>query len=293
MVYLKRLFGKFFAAYSHYSSHDGPLLAAAIAYYLAFSLFPLMLVLVAVLGWAFGFTAPGQKAEQRVLQAVSEQVSPALSDQLAAALGSVERNAAASGAFGVVLLLAAAIAIFTQIDYAFDRIWEDSASASRGWRDRAKHLVITRLKAVLMLLGVGAFVLAVMIASIVWQGVRTNLSDAVELAPIAQRLVQLLAYVEPLVHVGLNILAFAVVYRFLPKGGVRWGSALLGAVTASVLWEIGRQVLAAYVVGNKLPTAYGLIGSFMAVMLWTYYAMIVVLYGAAYTRVLDQDSPRP
>jgi membrane protein len=59
---------------------------------------------------------------------------------------------------------------------------------------------------------------------------------------------------------------------------------------ASVLWEIGRQVLAAYVVGDKLPTAYGLIGSFMAIMLWTYYAMIVVLFGAAYTRVVDREA---
>jgi uncharacterized BrkB/YihY/UPF0761 family membrane protein len=48
-------------------------------------------------------------------------------------------------------------------------------------------------------------------------------------------------------------------------------------------------VLAAYVVADKLPTAYGLIGSFMAVMLWTYYAMLVVLYGAALTRVVDKD----
>jgi membrane protein len=111
--------------------------------------------------------------------------------------------------------------------------------------------------------------------------------NGLQVGAVAQRVF------EPLIHIGLNIAAFTVVYRFLPKRSVRWTSAILGAVVASILWEVGRQVLAAYVVGDKLPTAYGLIGSFMAIMLWTYYAMIVVLYGAAFARISDQESPRP
>jgi membrane protein len=281
MGFAKRHAGRVFQAYQIYSKHDGPLLAAGIAYYLAFSLFPMMLVLVALLGWAFQFTSPGQKAEQRVLTTISEQVSPSLAEQLATALGSVERSAATSGVVGVIVLLATAIAIFTQIDYAFDRIWENSDSASTGWRQRVANAVLVRLKAVLMFLGVGAFVLTVMIASIVWQGIQTNINSAIELGPWFQRIFQ------PLIHIVLNVLAFAVVYRFLPKTYVRWRAALGGALLASALWELGRQLLAAYVVGDKLPTAYGLIGSFMAIMLWTYYAMIVVLFGAAYARAIN------
>ncbi|HEX6962475.1 MAG TPA: YihY/virulence factor BrkB family protein [Lacipirellula sp.] len=287
MAYVKQFFGWLMAAYRQFSGQDGPLLAAAIAYYLAFSLFPMMLILVAILGWAFRFTTPGQRAEQRVISTVAEQVSPSLAEQLTAALGSVEKSAAASGVFGSVVLLVTAIALFTQIDYAFDRIWENTASAASGWRQRVVGVVLTRLKAVLMLLGVGAFVMAVMIASIVWQGVQTNIRSAVELGPWFQRIFQ------PLLHIGLNILAFAVVYRYLPKVRVSWKAAFVGGLLASTLWEIGRQVLAAYVVGDKLPTAYGLIGSFMAIMLWTYYAMMVVLFGAAFTRVLNEDPGLP
>jgi membrane protein len=283
MSFVKRFFSRILAAYKIFSGQDGPLLAAAIAYYLAFSLFPLMLVLVAVLGWAFRFTAPGQKAEQQVLETISEQVSPALAEQLSAALGSVERSAPAGGVIGVVTLLVTAIALFTQIDYAFDRLWEN-AGAAAGWRQRIVGVVLTRLKAVLMLIGVGAFVLAVMIASIVWQGVQKNIASAVEVGPWFERGVQ------PLIHIVLNVLAFAIVYRFLPKVPIRWTAAFAGAILASALWELGRQILAAYVVGDKLPSAYGLIGSFMAIMLWTYYAMIVVLFGAAYTRAANEKS---
>lgn len=287
MNVIKQLIRKWVSAYRHYSKHDGPLLAAAIAYYLAFSLFPLMLVLVSVLGWAFRFTAPGQKAEQRVLKTVSEQVSPTLSEQLTAALNSVEDGAAASGFVGAIVLLATAIATFTQIDYAFDHIWDDSDGRSTTWRDRVKQLLVTRLKALLMLLGVGAFVLAIVIFSLVLQGMQSYAGEGLEFISTARKIV------EPVLHVVFNIAAFTILYRFLPKTNVRWRAAILGGIVASILWELGRQVLAAYVVGNKLPTAYGLIGSFMAVMLWTYYAMIVLLYGAAYVRISDMESPRP
>ena len=90
----------------------------------------------------------------------------------------------------------------------------------------------------------------------------------------------------------LNVFAFAIIYRFLPKVPVRWGAAVAGAILASALWEAGRQILAAYVVGEKLPSAYGLIGSFMAIMLWTYYAMLVVLFGAAYTRAANEEGEK-
>jgi membrane protein len=272
------------AAYGMFSRQHGPLLAAAIAYYLAFSLFPMMLVLVAGLGWAFRFTASGQNVQQHILDVVAEQASPGLSEQLARALGSVERNAAASGVVGVVVLLATAMAIFTQIDYAFDRLWERDAGESIGWRVRAKQLIFVRLKALFMLMAVGAFVIVVMISSLVWRGIEENAASLTTLSPWLERVAQ------PVVHLSLNLLAFTVMYRYLPKAPVRWSAALRGALLASILWEAGRQVLAAYVVADKLPSAYGLIGSFMAIMLWTYYAMLVVLFGAAFTRVVNEEN---
>jgi membrane protein len=284
MAILKRIVGPLWAAYVRFSDQEGSTLAAAVAYYLAFSLFPITLGLVAVLGWAFRFTAKGHNAQQYILAAVSDQASPALSEQLSRALNSVESHAARSGAVGIIVLLATAIAIFVQIDYAFDRLWEKPVEAKVTWTQRVIDHVFKRLKALGMLIAVGAFVIAVMITSLVWKGVQENASSILQFAPWVNRVLQ------PLIHVTLNLLAFTAMYRFLPKTAVSWRAAFTGALVAAALWEIGRQVLAAYVVADKLPTAYGLIGSFMAVMLWTYYAMLVVLYGAALTRVTDKNS---
>ncbi len=284
MAPLKRFLRSLLAAYQAFNRQDGPLLAAAIAYYLAFSLFPMMLVFVAILGWGLRFTSRGQDAQQYVLSAVNEQVSPELGQQLARSLNSVESHAAASGALGALMLLVTSLAIFTQIDYAFDRLWEIGASQKVDWRRRIRQLIFVRLKSVVMLMAVGGFVLAVMIASLVWKGFRENAAPMLDLLPHVNRLL------EPLVHIALNCLAFSCTYRFVPKTQVPWRAALAGGWLAAALWEVGRQLLAAFVVTDRLPTAYGVIGSFMAVMLWTYYAMLVLLFGAALARVLTRQT---
>lgn len=278
---------RIYNAYHHFADRGGTMLAAAVAYYLAFSLFPLMLILVAGLGWAFRATAVGHDAQQRVLAAIAEQASPALRDQIQEAFNSVEQRAGASGSIGIVVLLIAAVAMFTQLDYAFDRLWDRPGAGEQGLLKWAFNLAFTRLKALVMLIGVGAFVIAVMIASIVWQGVESAVQSTVDVPGWVRQLMQ------PLVHIALNFLAFTALYAFVPKTHVRAKAAFAGGALAALLWEIGRQVLAAYVLRRNLPTAYGVIGSFMAVMLWTYYAMIVVLFGAAYAKLVNDEQNEP
>lgn len=65
---------------------------------------------------------------------------------------------------------------------------------------------------------------------------------------------------------------------------------LRGGVLAAVLWEVGRQTLTAYFLHLNYPSAYGIIGSFIAVMLWAYYAALVILFGAEYVRVLREEA---
>jgi membrane protein len=280
---VRQFFVRIFNAYRHFADRGGTMLAAAIAYYLAFSLFPLMLVLVAGIGWAFRATAAGHDAQQRVLAAIAEQASPTLRDQIEQAFNAVEQKAGASGSFGILVLLVASVAIFTQLDYAFDRLWDRPDGGEQGIRPWLTNLIFVRLKALLMLIGVGAFVIAVMISSIVWQGVESAVQSTVDVPAWARQSVQ------PLLHITLDFLAFTMLYAFVPKIHVRAKAAFAGGALAALLWEVGRQVLAAYVLRRNLPTAYGVIGSFMAIMLWTYYAMIVILFGAAYAKLVNDE----
>jgi membrane protein len=282
--YPRRLVRRLLGTYHGFSEHDGSLMAAAMAYYFALSLFPLLLVLLAGLGMALESTVAGQDAQERLLAAIEQQVSPELSAQIGRALRTVSSNASSRGPIGFVVLLVTAIAIFAQVDHAFNRIWRLPDDMEESWLNWLGRLAFQRFKALLMLLAAGAFVLAATLASLVWAAVEARLEPTLELAAEVQWVPGLLT------NVFLNFCAFTLVYRFVPRVGIRWGEALRGATLAAILWEVGRQLLGIYLIHLGYPTAYGVIGSFIAIMLWAYYAMIVVFLGAEYTRVVREES---
>lgn len=281
--YPRRLVRRLLAAASGFGEHDGMLMAAAVAYYFALSLFPLLLVLVAGLGVALKSTTTGQDAQHQLLAALEQQISPELSNQVGRALAIVSENADSRGPAGFVALLVTAIAIFSQIDQAFRRIWRLPDEPKRGWLAWLGLLAFRRLKALLMLLGAGVFVMAATVSSLVWSAVQAADVPALQVAKELNWVGSLFA------NVSLNFLAFAVVYRYVPRIRIQWGEALRGACVAAVLWEIGRQVVTIYLVHRGYASAYGVIGSFIAIMLWAYYAMIVVFLGAEYTRVVRAE----
>ena len=84
----------------------------------------------------------------------------------------------------------------------------------------------------------------------------------------------------------LNTLAFTLLYRFLPKVKVRWREALAGAVLVAVGWEVGRHILSNILIGTRYTNAYGTLGSFLAVLLWLYYASHLLFLGAEFIQFI-------
>jgi membrane protein len=282
--YPRRLLRRLLGAYQGFNEHDGSLMAAAMAYYFALSLFPLVLVLVAGLGVALESTVAGQDAQARLISAIEQQVSPELSSQIERSLKTVSTNASSRGPIGFGVLIVTAIAIFTQVDHAFNRIWRLPDEPELSWLKWIGQLAFQRFKAILMLLAAGAFVLAATIASLVWTAVQAAIAPTLDMVPDVRWGMGLW------INICLNFCAFTLVYRFVPRVGVRWSEALRGATLAAMLWEFGRQILSIYLVHLGYPTAYGVIGSFIAIMLFVYYAMIVVFIGAEYTRVVREEN---
>jgi membrane protein len=279
---LARIIRRLWTAYEGFNRHEGALVAAGIAYYLALSFFPLLLVLASAIGYLMTVTHAGQGAQQQLLEAIADQASPELSQEVGRALAAVTAEPA-GGTIGFALLIFAALALFAQFDYAFDRIFGLPAQRSAGWLAWLLRVLITRLKALGMLAGVGAFVISVMIASVAWGGVQKLMAERLPVASWLQ------SWGEFGVTLTLNGLAFATLYRFMPRMKLWWRDALAGGFVAAVLWDLGRQLLTIYLLRQNYPTAYGIIGSFLAILLWAYYATLVVLYGAEYVRVVHEQ----
>lgn len=284
MTLLRKLARRVWAAHQNFQDHEGTLSAAGIAYYVALSFFPLLLVLVAGLSWFLQWTQIGQNAWQALHDTIANQLSPDLAQQVGRTLRTVSDRAPSSGPIGFLVLLASAIAIFAQLDAAFDRIWRIPSDPHASWWQWVKRLIFQRLKALGMLVALGGFVILAMVASMIVRGFEQAIQPQVPIGPWMEWTTGLW------VNLLLNLFAFTMIYRVVPRAKIRWWDALRGGMLAAVLWELGRQALTAYFLHLNYPSAYGIIGSFIAVMLWAFYASLVLLFGAEYVRVLREEA---
>ncbi len=277
--FTRRLWPSLWAAAQKWQSDDCMTWAASMGYYAAFSFFPLVLVLLSGVGFVLRFSQQAQLQQDKLVSLIGEQTSPALAQQLNSLLNGVQNNAGIGGPIGLATLILGAIGIFTQTDSAFDRIWKIEADPGQktGWLGMILNVLLTRLRAFLMLVGLGALVIVAFVGGTVVWGL-VHFARGTVLAPLVYHL----AGVG--VSASLNALFFTLVYRLLPKRRVDWIQAIEGGLIAAVAWEIGRQLMTQFLVGNSY-TAYGVVGSFILMMLWFYYASNVLLFGAEFVEV--------
>jgi membrane protein len=263
---------------------DGFLLSAAMAYYAAFSLFPLCLVLIAILGFVLRLSRQADNAQTVLLEQVrhqaGHQAGPWLADQLQALLAGVRENAGLSGPLGAVTLLAAAIVVFLQLDYMFGRIFGAGKTATvTTWWGSVASVVYGRLWAFLMLLTVGAMLLALFVANIALSGFRTQIELKLPAGIV------IWGWTHFLFTLVSNALLFGLLYKVLPKTTIRWRDALAGGLLVSLVWIVGQRLLVEFMIGTNY-TAYGLVGSFIAVMIWVYYVSAILFLGAEFVEAL-------
>jgi membrane protein len=277
----RRLWPATKSALKQWNEDDGFLLSAAMAYYAAFSLFPLILVLLAGVGLLTRVSPHLRIHQQQLIELVAKDVSPWLADQLATLLAGVQSQAGVSGPVGLVTLMVAAIGIFMQLTGTFDRIWGRPKSHTVGWITTIYTAIRERLVGFLMLLALGLMLILVFLSDLALSGIRSYVQNEFPWGPPAWRLGQTVFTVVS------YWLVLGTLYKTLPRVSVPWRDALAGGLLASVIWVFGQRLLVAFVIGENY-TAYGVVGSFIAVMLWVYYASAVVFFGAEFVRAIGR-----
>jgi membrane protein len=168
------------------------------------------------------------------------------------------------------------LAGFAQFDRAMDRIWNIHPQASEGIFKAIQRILIQRGVALLMLLGIAGLIIITFFASIILSAVETTTENVLPVPDVLWRISQ------PIVSLILNVLILTLLYRWLPKRKVRWCEAARGGVFAGIGWQLGRQILDAFLIGNRYSSAYGVAGSFIAIQLWCYYSVAIIFLGAEY-----------
>ncbi len=271
--------------FTRFFSNDGVTLAAATAFYAAFSFFPLISLLISALGFALQFSESAQSVKEELLELLSERLVPGISDEVGRILAQVQVRAVTAFGFTTVILFFGAIGIFSQMEFAFDRLWHNPATGSHGIRAAIVNALWNRLKAFLTLIALGALTLVVFAANLTFSAMRTW-TDRLPAGTSIWDLTQLGF------SIALNSIVLALLYRLMPRQRVRWSHALCGGLVVAVVWQFGGQILSRFIVGGTY-SAYGVVGSFIAVMFWVYCACVLLYLGGQLVQVLGHPYEPP
>jgi membrane protein len=282
--WLRQLFPNVAAAARRWAEDDAGSMAAAVAYYLALSLFPLLLLLTAGMGLFLQFTRMGSDAEKYLLELAAQHMSEDVEQQVRDVLMHLRNHSVITGPTGLVATIMASIRVFSQLDRGMDRIWRIPPRRSTNLRGTATRVLRERLGAFLMLLSLGGMVAGLFLFNTLWVQVQSVTSATLphwtHLGSMGGVLNTYLA----------TSLLFACAYRWLPRKPVGWLDAVRGGLLAAFIWEMGRMLLEAVWIGMRYTTAYGAIGSFIALLLWCYYGVSIFFLGAEYVQVLQSHT---
>lgn len=261
------------------------MLAAALAYYAAFSLGPLLLLFAGWLGVVLR-TRPDLLLEYR--EALTNLLAEILPLQVDAAdlvtrsfdLVVVElgQGAALRTVVSLVVLIWASGNFFTSLQHALEVIFEVS-EARAFWRKR--------LVAVLLVSSVAVVVAIEVVGGVLASGLREVARNAGEwLAAHGAPLRDLPLSLEPLAdlqptRIVAAVVAFTLTFRYLPRRSSTWLGAFSGAVVSTLGIAVMRRLLLATFNAERFNLVYGVITSLLAVLLWLYLALLLFLVGAA------------
>lgn len=273
-------------AWEEFWKDEAEQLGAALAYYAIFSIFPLLILALAALGFALRYKGATINAEREILLAVARAFSPQFSETLRQPLEIIQQGAGPATGVGLIALIVAASSVFQQLKSSFQKIWRVPQRPSQGARTYVVNLILSRLFAAMMALAIAPLLAVSLLMTNLSQWLLDALSQTPAVGGEARRLIGYLLGVG--MAFALNIAIFATVYKYLPGIKIRWSDVLPGAVLTAFLWEVLKRFLTLYIAHSRYAGAYGIVGAMLVLMLWIYFIGQTLFFGAEFTEVYSR-----
>jgi len=275
-------FSLFKQTFQEWLQDKAPQLGAALAYYTVFSLAPLILVLLAIVGVLFRDDPGGawnkltqhmsyflDQSAVRVVQNIAQQASQPGKGLIATIVG-------------VALALFGASGVFGQLQDALNTIWGVKAKPGRG--------IWGFLRSRFLSFGMVAGVCFLLLASLTLESVLKAFSHYVQSLLPGGIVIALAVYL--IFDFAVVVLLFAMIFKLLPDAKVQWRDVWIGAVMTAILFGIGKWLLGFYLGSGAAGSAYGAASSLITLLLWVYYSSQILLFGAEFTQVYADRAGR-
>jgi membrane protein len=256
--------------------------AGALAFYTLFSLAPLLIIVITIVGAVFGEEAARGQIKEWAQQFVGEDAADWL--QRAVLRSRVEEAGTLPAILGIGALAFGATTVFAQMQNSLNQFWGVVAKPSRSG---ILVFLTTRLLSLGMVLVIGfllltSFVLSIAVLSIVeyaqhWVPIPTLVVSAIDLT----------------LSLVTATLLFAMIFKILPDVHLRWADTWRSAFITAALFVVGQYLISLYLTQTAPGSTYGAAGSLVLILMWVYYSSLILFLGTALTRAYIEQRGDP
>ena len=244
---------------------------AAIAFYATTSLAPILLIVVAIAGLAFGHEAAQLALSAQITGLMGPESASLLQTALESASGKSSGTWAA--VIGIITLLVTASGVFGEMQQSLNAIWKVEAQGSS-----LSRLVRARAASLGLVAALGFMLLVSLVASAAISALGNVINAQLPFGTIV------LGVINAVVSFVLIAAMFAAIFKILPDRSLEWRDVGIGAVVTAALFTLGKSLIGWYIGSSAIASSYGAAGGLLVILLWVYYSAEIFLFGAEITR---------
>ena len=245
---------------------------AAIAFYTVTSIAPVLLIVIAVAGLAFGREAAQNALLSQLSDLMGQQTAEVVQTAVASA-GSKSSGILAT-IVGIVVLLVTASGVFGEMQAALNAIWKAKPKGTT-----VSRLIRARATGLGLVVSLGFLLMVSLVVSTALTAYGNYLDT---ILPSGKLILTVLNGAVSLILISFLV---AAIYKVLPDRDLEWGDVVVGAVVTGVLFTIGKSLISWYIGSSAVASSFGAAGALMVLLLWVYYSAQIFLLGAEFTKV--------
>ena len=245
---------------------------AAIAFYTVTSIAPVLLIVIAIAGLAFGRDAAQNAITEQLSGLMGQQTAEVL--QAAVASAANKPSGVVATIVGIITLMVTASGVFGEMQTALNAIWKAKPKGTT-----VSRLIRARAASLGLVAALGFLLMVSLVVSTVLMAFGNYLNS---ILPFGQVILTVLNVIVSLVLISF---LFAAIYKVLPDRNLEWGDVVVGAIVTGVLFTIGKSLISWYIGSSALASSFGAAGALIVLLLWVYYSAQIFLLGAEFTKV--------
>jgi membrane protein len=278
---LKHVGALFVTTFAEWTEDHAGQYGAAMAYYMFFSLAPLLILAIALAGAFFGVEAAEGKIVAELQHFIGRDGAEAVQALVQRARGSGAGLSVSIAGIGALLL--GATQVFNSLQTALNVMWRapDATQGRSGFKKDLIGLAKKRALSFVMVLVIGVLLVLSLLASAGLSAFGSYLKarggESAEML--------LLRISDIAVSLGALTCLLAVIYKLLPDVRIAWRDVWFGAIVTSFFLTVGKVLIGWYLGSSSISSVYGAAGSLIVLLVWVYYSAQILLFGAEMTQV--------